>query len=665
MWSDLKKDFVWVSGVWRDIPPGRRWVPGHWTNEAAGFQWVPGFWAGEQVQEVDLLPTPPDTLEAGPTSPAPGDNYFWVPGTWIWQTGDYVWRPGYWYVGQQNWVWVPDHYCYTGGGAYFVNGYWDYPLASRGLLYAPVYWSRPIYNNAGWYYRPRSVIDTALLLTALYVNPYHSHYYYGYGGWGNNWYRPWWAWGWGRGHVYDPFYSYHRWHDGHNHHDWHDHVRRDWDRHHHDWDRGDWDHGDWNRGDRDGDRDGRGPRPGDFAGAGGVDGLVKNIDQLRQARPDSVRLQDLNQKQVQAAIDRSKNWQQIRQARVEAESTARTGGEVRLGDARRGGNRGPAGGDTTGQVGSTGPDGGRRLRVGADGAARSSFRLPPVDRSGSGVARTGVDAGGQARVNVPGNQGNLADRVRRGDLSQDASRALRSSDVNRDAINRRFNLPSGGQDNAQIGQGNRQTLPGNVRTPRGDAGPRRIEVPQDRNVTVPGRSFRYNGGGQANVQLPSGVQQRSLRVPTDGGSSVRVPSGGQPRNFSVPSGGGQPRSIQIPSGGGRSFTVPQGGGQSRSIRVPSSGGGGRSFSVPSGGGGQRSFSAPSGSSFRGFSGGGGGGGRGGANFRRGGGGGGGQQMFRGGGGGGGGGNARSGGGGGGGNRGAGGGGGGGRGRGGR
>lgn len=571
MWSDLKKDFVWVSGVWRDIPPGRRWVPGHWTQVAQGFQWVPGFWAGEQAQEINLLPTPPETLEAGPNSAAPGDNYFWVPGSWIWQISDYVWRPGYWYVGQPNWVWVPDHYCYTGGGAYFVNGYWDYPLASRGLLYAPVYWSRPIYNNPGWYYRPRSVIDSALLLTALFVNPYHSHYYYGYGGWGSNWYRPWWAWGWGGNRVYDPFYSYHRWHDGRNQNNWHDHVRQDWNRHHRDWDRGD-----WNRGGRDGDRGGRGTRPGDFVGAGGIDGLVKNIDQYRQARGNTVRLQDLNPKQMQAALDRSQNWQQIRQARIDAEASARTGGDVQPSDRPGRGNRGPDGTpgsarNNSGQVASTAPGGGRRLQTDGNGAPRASFRLPAQSR-------------------------------------------------------------------AELGQANRQTLPGAVRTQLGD-GSRRVELPQNggaadairrnadqlrqRNVASPGsarvqvpggssalsRSFS-SSRGQANVQIPSGIQQRSLRVPTDGG--VRIQPGGQQRNFSVPS-GGQPRSIQAPSGGSRSFSAPQRGGASRSIRIPSSGGG-------------RSFSAPSASSFRGFSGGGGS-----ANIRSGGGGGG-QHMFRGGGG---------------------------------
>ena len=53
------------------------------------------------------------------SSPAPGANYFWVPGCWMWNNGAYGWRAGYWYAGQQNWVWIPDRYCYTPGGVIF------------------------------------------------------------------------------------------------------------------------------------------------------------------------------------------------------------------------------------------------------------------------------------------------------------------------------------------------------------------------------------------------------------------------------------------------------------------------------------------------------------------------------------------------------------------
>ena len=63
----------------------------------------------------------PETVEVGPSSPAPAANYFWVPGCWMWNNDAYGWRAGYWHAGQPNWVWIPDRYSYSPGGAIFVN----------------------------------------------------------------------------------------------------------------------------------------------------------------------------------------------------------------------------------------------------------------------------------------------------------------------------------------------------------------------------------------------------------------------------------------------------------------------------------------------------------------------------------------------------------------
>ena len=38
-------------------------------------------------------------LEAGPSSPAPVDNYLWTPGCWNWQGSGYAWQAGFWYEG--------------------------------------------------------------------------------------------------------------------------------------------------------------------------------------------------------------------------------------------------------------------------------------------------------------------------------------------------------------------------------------------------------------------------------------------------------------------------------------------------------------------------------------------------------------------------------------
>jgi hypothetical protein len=601
MWNNDKNDFIWVSGVWRDIPPGRRWVPGHWAKVDAGYQWVSGFWAGERQQDVQMLPNPPETLEVGPNSPAPAANYFWVPGVWIWQNGGYVWRAGYWYAGQENWVWVPDHYCSSPSGSVFVNGYWDYPLASRGLLYAPVWWPQSYFGYPGYYYRPYRVINTALLLTSLFINrPFH-HYYYGYGWghgywnnghWGHNGLYPWWAWNRGRG--YDPFYHYHRWHDGHNHDDWVHNVRRDFNRHQEQFV----------------DNEGRPnfrpePRATGFTRNLPND-FIRNVDQAG-GRVGSVNLRNLSDAERQAALKRVQNWNQIREARVNAETAARARGVTVDGNAagnfRRGTGRGE---QLTGQAGAagnltTGPNGNQRLRIDNPNGARAAFRLPPVDRLTGGAQAGGNVRTGQARTQFDVRRNNSSGNVRVGGLNQNqiesAFRRQRSSPNNTGG-------PSSG---VEAGGPGRQVITGRPQLD-GQGNVQFRQVPSGRTEFRSGNRTEFPQGGNFN-------QSRRIEIPQGGGQQFT------PRNFNNSGGGGRPTFRSVPSGG-----------ESRSFRVPSGGGGGgssaRSFSGGGGGGGRPSFRVPSG------------GGGGGQQMFRGGGGGGGGNAFRGGGGGGGGGGGR-------------------------
>jgi hypothetical protein len=84
-WDDESNDFLWISGFWREAPPGREWVPGTWQRADDGWRWVHGFWAADDVEEVQYLPEPPETLERGPTTPAPDANHFYSPGCWVWR----------------------------------------------------------------------------------------------------------------------------------------------------------------------------------------------------------------------------------------------------------------------------------------------------------------------------------------------------------------------------------------------------------------------------------------------------------------------------------------------------------------------------------------------------------------------------------------------------
>jgi hypothetical protein len=179
-WDLEKKDFLWVSGTWRVPPPGRKWTPGYWREADGGWQWVSGFWApaGRAVVPYVREP-PPDSLDNGPSSPAPDQGSVFVPGSWIYRDGDFVWQPGYWQAVQPGWVWIPPHYAWTPAGYVFVDGYWDYRLEDRGLLFAPVTFDQDLWDTPGWSYTPECVVDDDGLLESLFFGPGSGGYYFG------------------------------------------------------------------------------------------------------------------------------------------------------------------------------------------------------------------------------------------------------------------------------------------------------------------------------------------------------------------------------------------------------------------------------------------------------------------------------------------------------
>lgn len=209
-WIEEDEDFIWVSGVWRAVPPDQQWIPGYWSEESGGYRWTHGFWESSDAEELMYLPAPPESLEAGPTSPSPGDDYFYIPGCWRWNDGNYAWRPGFWHQGYNDWVWVPSHYQYTPRGYVYLNGYWDYPLQRRGSLFAPVRFRRPIYRQPGYRYTPSAAINLGQLALGLFVSPRRGHYFYGnyYGQqYASAGYYPWFDYG-NRRFGYDPLFNY-------------------------------------------------------------------------------------------------------------------------------------------------------------------------------------------------------------------------------------------------------------------------------------------------------------------------------------------------------------------------------------------------------------------------------------------------------------------------
>jgi hypothetical protein len=79
--------------------PGYIWSPGYWAWDGNDYYWVPGTWVEPPVSGV-----------------------LWTPGYWGWQNGLYVWNAGYWgpTVGFYGGV----NYGFGYGGDGFQGGYW-------------------------------------------------------------------------------------------------------------------------------------------------------------------------------------------------------------------------------------------------------------------------------------------------------------------------------------------------------------------------------------------------------------------------------------------------------------------------------------------------------------------------------------------------------------
>ena len=212
-WDDERNDFLWVSGIWRALPPGRQWIPGYWALSGQNYQWTSGYWADAQANEIQYLPEPPATVEVGPNIAAPSTDSTWLPGCWVWQQTRYAWRPGSWVAGQQDWQWVPDYYVWTPRGYVFVDGYWDYSVGRRGVLFAPVYFNANVYSQRGFAYSPSTVINPAVFASHLFLRPSYGHYYFGDyydANYANAGFSPWFSFQSSRS-GYDPFFAHERW----------------------------------------------------------------------------------------------------------------------------------------------------------------------------------------------------------------------------------------------------------------------------------------------------------------------------------------------------------------------------------------------------------------------------------------------------------------------
>ena len=60
-----------------------------------------------------------------------------------------------------------------------VDGYWDYSIGRRGVLFAPVYFNAGVYGRPGFSYSPTTVIDLGVFANHLFLRPQYQHYYFG------------------------------------------------------------------------------------------------------------------------------------------------------------------------------------------------------------------------------------------------------------------------------------------------------------------------------------------------------------------------------------------------------------------------------------------------------------------------------------------------------
>ena len=131
--------------------------------------------------------------------PAARGDFTWAPGNWVWVDNRYAWQPGYWVPAQPNWVWTPSSYSSTPNGYLYNSGYWDYSVAQRGQLFAPMYFQQPSYLQPNFAFTPSIGLLGAGLLSSLFIRPQYHQYYFGdyYGA--NNF----------QSGIY-PYYAYHQ-----------------------------------------------------------------------------------------------------------------------------------------------------------------------------------------------------------------------------------------------------------------------------------------------------------------------------------------------------------------------------------------------------------------------------------------------------------------------
>jgi len=125
-WDAGPGDFAWVPGTWRIPPPGRFWVNGSWRRDDRGWYRVPGAWSARQTDRADWRTQgPPEDRPADDPGPAPGPDYFRIPGQYVPDGDGLAWRAGFWAKAQAGWDWVPADWVRQATTWGFREGHWE------------------------------------------------------------------------------------------------------------------------------------------------------------------------------------------------------------------------------------------------------------------------------------------------------------------------------------------------------------------------------------------------------------------------------------------------------------------------------------------------------------------------------------------------------------
>ncbi len=130
-WDGDRDDFVWVGGSWQVPPPGSIWVAGRWNRDAGGWYWVPGLWTRRDIA-ANVAVDRPAWRTTGPPAdhpddepaPAPGLDFFFVPGHYAPDGDRLAWIPGFWARSQPGWDWIPSRWVRRANGWDFREGHW-------------------------------------------------------------------------------------------------------------------------------------------------------------------------------------------------------------------------------------------------------------------------------------------------------------------------------------------------------------------------------------------------------------------------------------------------------------------------------------------------------------------------------------------------------------